>query len=218
MPAGTDSRLAALHQTDSDSWYCPSCTDAGRINLVDGVSEMSCYFMLEEILWRKGIFVGFVARLLSVRGRLCLCVRSFNSFSRSLGLSVHILTYLCCSMNILVISLSVFLGVESTDSVEFFLCVKVFAACNRGCLRGGPGSAYCLVGPGAPQSGGATYRCLRFSRLGKRPDHSESEPAAPGCWRRACALKLPCLVFRSRKAKPYHFIRRFCAQQAARPA
>ncbi|CAN0442268.1 unnamed protein product, partial [Ectocarpus sp. 8 AP-2014] len=26
LPTGTDSHLAAHHQTEEDPWYCPSCT------------------------------------------------------------------------------------------------------------------------------------------------------------------------------------------------
>ncbi|CAB1120028.1 unnamed protein product [Ectocarpus sp. CCAP 1310/34] len=36
LPIGTNSHLAAHHQTEKDPWYCPSCTDAGRVNLVAG--------------------------------------------------------------------------------------------------------------------------------------------------------------------------------------
>lgn len=36
-PLGTDSRLAAQHQTEGDPWYCPSCAAAGKVNLVTGV-------------------------------------------------------------------------------------------------------------------------------------------------------------------------------------
>lgn len=34
---GSDSQLAAEHQTDDDPWYCPSCVGAGQINLIAGV-------------------------------------------------------------------------------------------------------------------------------------------------------------------------------------
>lgn len=37
LPAGTASQLAAEHQTEHDPWYCPACTDAGRVNLINGV-------------------------------------------------------------------------------------------------------------------------------------------------------------------------------------
>ena len=37
LPAGTDSQLAAERQTEHDPWYCPACTHAGRVNLIDGV-------------------------------------------------------------------------------------------------------------------------------------------------------------------------------------
>lgn len=36
---GSDSQLAAEHQTDDDPWYCPACVQAGQINLVDGVRK-----------------------------------------------------------------------------------------------------------------------------------------------------------------------------------
>ncbi|CAM9761643.1 unnamed protein product, partial [Scytosiphon promiscuus] len=36
LPLGTDSQLAAQHQTEDDPWYCPSCAVAGRVNLIAG--------------------------------------------------------------------------------------------------------------------------------------------------------------------------------------
>lgn len=57
MPRGCDSWLAAKHQTEHDPWYCPSCTDAGRVNLVDGV-RIVLKLMVGGCFWERAYSTG----------------------------------------------------------------------------------------------------------------------------------------------------------------
>lgn len=49
LKLGSESRLAAEQQTKADSWYCPVCVHAGRINLVRGVRDLENIFICVSV-------------------------------------------------------------------------------------------------------------------------------------------------------------------------
>lgn len=69
LKLGSDSQLAAEHQTEVDPWYCPACVHVGRINLVRGVRDLesipiclSVYMFVCVTSWSHGL------PLISLRG------------------------------------------------------------------------------------------------------------------------------------------------------